>query len=76
MRAINPTAAMTVLRNNDAMIYGAFAMRKINGSDVLVLRSNLLADLTNIGEIAKVVSAIAWQADEIEQQLTGTADQH
>jgi membrane protease subunit (stomatin/prohibitin family) len=74
--AINPTAAMTVLRNNDAMIYGAFAMRKINGSDVLVLRCNLLADLTNIGEIAKVVSAIAWQADEIEQQLTGTADQH
>ncbi|MEQ1828307.1 MAG: SPFH domain-containing protein, partial [Pirellula sp.] len=68
--------AMTVLRNNDSMVHGAFAMRKTPEGDLLVLRTNLIADLTNIAEIAKVVSAIAWQADVIEQQLTGANDQH
>lgn len=73
---INPSAAMTVLRNNDSVVYGSFAVKRTDDGEVLVLRLNLIADLTNLGEIAKVVSAIAWQADEIEQQLTGSIDQH
>jgi len=43
--------------------------------EVLVLRANLMADLTDAGEIAKIVSAIAWQADQVEQQLSGSTDQ-
>jgi membrane protease subunit (stomatin/prohibitin family) len=73
---INPAAAMTVLRNNDAIVHGAFAVRRTADGEVLVLRSNLIADLTNISEIAKVISAVAWQADQVEQQLNGTADQY
>ena len=67
---------MTVLRNNDSVVYGAFAIRKTPDGDVLVLRSNLIADLTDAVEIAKIVSAVAWQADQVEQQLNGSADQH
>ena len=73
---INPSAAMTVLRNNDSVVHGAFAIRRTSDGEVLVLRSNLLADLTDAGEMAKIVSAIAWQADQVEQQLSGTVDQH
>ena len=72
---INPNAAMTVLRNNDSVVHGAFAIRRVSEGEVLVLRSNLLADLTNAGEMAKIISAIAWQADQVEQQLSGAADQ-
>ncbi len=73
---INPSAAMTVLRNNDSVVHGAFAIRRMPEGEVLVLRSNLLADLTDPGEMAKIVSAIAWQADQVEQQLSGAIDQH
>ena len=73
---INPSAAMTVLRNNDSVVHGAFAIRRMAEGEVLVLRSNLLADLTDSGEMAKIISAIAWQADQVEQQLSGTTDQH
>ena len=72
---INPSAAMTVLRNNDSVVHGAFAIRRLPEGELLVLRSNLLADLTDAGEIAKIVSAVAWQADQVEQQLSGSADQ-
>jgi len=73
---INPSAAMTVLRNNDSVVHGAFAIRRMPEGDVLVLRSNLLADLTDPGEMAKIVSAVAWQADQVEQQLSGVTDLH
>lgn len=72
---INLSAAMSVLRNNDSVVHGAFAIRRLPEGELLVLRSNLLADLTDAGEIAKIVSAVAWQADQVEQQLSGSADQ-
>jgi hypothetical protein len=72
---INPAAAMTVLRNNDSVVHGAFAIRRTVDGEVLVLRSNVIADLTDAGEMAKIISAVAWQADQVEQQLSGTADQ-
>ncbi len=72
--AINPTAAMTVLRNNDSVVHGAFAIRKGAEGEILVLRTNVLADLTSSAEIGKIVSAIAWQADQVEQQLSGATD--
>lgn len=72
--AINPASALTVLRNNDSVVHGAFAMKKSGGSEVLVLKSNVLASLTNTAELAKLISSIAWQADEVESQLSGGDD--
>jgi hypothetical protein len=65
---------LTVLRNNDSVVHGAFAMKKSGGSEVLVLKSNVLASLTNTAELAKLISSIAWQADEVESQLSGGDD--
>ena len=72
--AINPASALTVLRNNDSVVHGAFAMKRLDNGEVLVLKSNVLASLTNTPELAKLISSIAWQADEVEQQLSGGED--
>jgi membrane protease subunit (stomatin/prohibitin family) len=75
--AINPAAALTILRNNDSVVHGAFAMKRVEEGEILVLKSNVLSNLTNAGELAKIISAVAWQADEVEQQLSGSSvDQH
>jgi membrane protease subunit (stomatin/prohibitin family) len=74
--AINQAAAMTILRNNDSVVHGAFAMKRTDDGEILVLKSNVLASLTNAAELAKIISAIAWQADEVESQLSGGADSH
>ena len=72
--AINPASALTVLRNNDSVAHGAFAMKRLDSGEVLVLKSNVLASLTNTAELAKLISSIAWQADEVEHQLSGGED--
>lgn len=74
--AINQAAALTVLRNNDSVVHGAFAMKRTADGEILVLKSNVLASLTNAAELAKIISAIAWQADEVENQLSGGADSY
>ena len=69
----NPNNAVILLRFNQQTVHGAFAFQpKEQGGEELVLRSNLLADTTDAFEVLRVVSAIAFQADEVEQQLTGT----
>jgi hypothetical protein len=68
----NPNNAVTLLRFNHQTVHGAFAFQpKEQGGEELVLRSNLLADTIDAFEVLRVVSAIAFQADEVEQQLTG-----
>jgi membrane protease subunit (stomatin/prohibitin family) len=74
--AINQAAALTILRNNDSVVHGAFAMKRTDDGEILVLKSNVLASLTNAAELAKIISAIAWQADEVESQLSGGADNY
>lgn len=71
----NPNNAVTLLRFNHQTLHGAFAFQPSqHGAEELVLRSNLLADTADAFEILRVVSAIAFQADEVEQQLTGADD--
>ncbi len=68
----NPKNAVTLLRFNHQTLHGAFAFQpNEQGAEELVLRTNLLADTTDAMEVLRVVSAIAWQADEVEQQLGG-----
>ncbi|MFO0921006.1 MAG: SPFH domain-containing protein [Pirellulales bacterium] len=67
--------AMSLLRYNDQLVHGAFALRRQGDAELLVLRENLIADTADPLEITKAISAIAWQADQVEQQLTGMTDQ-
>jgi hypothetical protein len=68
----SPKNAVTLLRFNNQTLHGAFAFQQSsNGSEMVVLRANLLADTTDALEVLRVVSALAWQADEVEEQLLG-----
>jgi len=64
--------ASALLRYNTETVYGAFAIKKINGQDKVILQANQLADTLNPIEVSKVLSAIAWQADQVEQKLVGS----
>jgi membrane protease subunit (stomatin/prohibitin family) len=67
----DPANAMLLLRYNNSIVQGAFALHRYNGQEHLVLKSNLLAGTTNPLELSRIVSAIAWQADQVEQDTTG-----
>jgi hypothetical protein len=53
------------------MLHGAFAVRTAGGAEMVVLQSNHLAETLDPLEISRVLSAIAWQADQVEQKLAG-----
>ncbi|MCS7239384.1 MAG: SPFH domain-containing protein [Thermoguttaceae bacterium] len=61
--------ALTFLRYNAHLVYGAFAIRELAGQPMVVLQANLLAGSVNAAEIGRVLAALAWQADTVEQQL-------
>ena len=63
--------AMTLLRYNLKMLHGAFAVRDVNGQSVVVLQANQMADTLDPLEVSRALSAIAWQADKVEQKLVG-----
>jgi membrane protease subunit (stomatin/prohibitin family) len=67
--------AMLLLRYNAQMVHGAFAIQKTESGEMIVVQANQLADTVDALEITRVVSAIAWQADKVEEKLSG-GDQH
>ncbi len=62
---------LTYLRYNARLAYGAFAVHEGTGPPMVVLQANLLADTLSPQDVARVLPALAWQADHVEQQLTG-----
>jgi hypothetical protein len=63
--------AMTLLRYNTKMLHGAFAARTVGAEEMVVLQANQLAETLDPLEVSRVLSAIAWQADRVEQRLAG-----
>ncbi|MEW4562646.1 SPFH domain-containing protein [Bremerella sp. JC770] len=68
----NERNAMALLRYNTKMIHGAFAVEKGDAGEVITVRANQLADAVDQLEITKTITAIAWQADKVEEKLLGT----
>lgn len=64
-----------LLQFNTQMVHGAFAVEKSESGDQIVVQANELADTLSALEVTKVVSAVAWQADQAEQNLTGGGDE-
>jgi len=63
--------AMSLLRYNTKMLHGAFAARKIDAAEMIVLQANQMAETLDPLEVSRTLSAIAWQADKVEQKLVG-----
>jgi membrane protease subunit (stomatin/prohibitin family) len=62
--------AVPLLRYNARLAYGAFAIREDGGGPMVVLQANLLPEFLSAEEIKRVLAALAWQADRVEQQLS------
>ncbi len=63
--------AMQLLRYNTKMIHGAFAVVDSTSGATVVLQANQLAETADPLEVTRVLTAIAWQADKVEQKLGG-----
>ncbi len=67
--------AMALLRYNTKILHGAFAVQPTQSGEMIVVQANQLAETVDPLEITRVVTAVAWQADKAEEQLSG-GDQH
>lgn len=63
--------AMLLLRFNQQMVHGAFAIRSTPSGEVIVVQANQLADTADPLEITRIMTAVAWQADKAEEKLVG-----
>jgi membrane protease subunit (stomatin/prohibitin family) len=73
--AATPENALSLLKYNTKMVYGAFAIVDGPSGAIAVLQANQLASTANLPEVTKLLTAIAWQADKVEEKLGG-ADMH
>jgi hypothetical protein len=62
---------MALLRYNAKMVHGAFAVQSTGAGEMIVVQANQLADTADPLEITRVITAVAWQADKVEQKLGG-----
>jgi hypothetical protein len=58
------------------MVHGAFAVQSGPAGDVVAICASQLAATIAPLDVTKLVSAIAWQADRVEEKLLGGADQN
>jgi hypothetical protein len=66
--------AAALLRYNMKLVHGAFAFDKIGDREMVLLQGSMLADTLTGPSVSQTLTAIAWQADKVEEKLTG-ADQ-
>jgi hypothetical protein len=66
-----PENATALLRYNTGMVQGAFAVKTVDATEMVVLQANHLAETLDALAVSRTISAIAWQADQVEQKLIG-----
>jgi hypothetical protein len=62
---------MVLLKFNQQMVHGAFAVQATSSGDMVVVQANQLADTADALEVTRTLTAVAWQADKAEEKLTG-----
>lgn len=63
--------ALSLLRHNATLIDGSFAIRDIEGVPMIVLQASQIAATLDPLAVSRILAAIAWQADQVEQRLAG-----
>lgn len=66
-----PENAMQLLKFNTQMVLGAFAVLTTPAGDMVGVCASQQANTTNPLDVSKTITAIAWQADKVEEKLTG-----
>jgi membrane protease subunit (stomatin/prohibitin family) len=70
-----PENAMQLLKFNAQMVVGAFAVQSTPAGDMVVVAASQLAAALTALDVSRTITAIAWQADKVEESLGG-GDQH
>jgi membrane protease subunit (stomatin/prohibitin family) len=70
-----PENAMQLLKFNSQMVVGAFAVQSTPAGDMVVVAASQLAAALTALDVSRTITAVAWQADKVEESLGG-ADQH
>ncbi len=68
--------ATKLLKYNQNLVHGAFAVIEEGGQDKIAIQANQLAASADPLTISRILSAVAWQADKVEEKLLGGVDQH
>jgi hypothetical protein len=71
---MNPSNAATMLRMNQHLLHGGFSLMQTGSSELLVIRSNLTLGSLTVNQLLETIASLAWQADSMEQQLSGSQD--
>jgi membrane protease subunit (stomatin/prohibitin family) len=71
-----PENALQLLKFNTQMVLGAFAVQPSPSGDMVVVCASQLAGTSTALDVSRVITAIAWQADRVEETLNGEQDQH
>jgi membrane protease subunit (stomatin/prohibitin family) len=66
-----PENAMQLLKFNAQMVMGAFGIQSTPSGDVVVVCASQLAGTSTALDVSRTITAIAWQADKVEDNLTG-----
>jgi len=66
--------ASALLKHNTKLVHAAFAVQKVGAADMVILQANQLADSLDPVAVGRVVAAVAWQADKVEEKLVGRDD--
>lgn len=71
-----PENAMQLLKFNTQMVLGAFGVQSSAAGEMVVVCTSQLAATTTPLDVSRIITAIAWQADKVEEKLGGGADQN
>jgi hypothetical protein len=64
-----PENAMQLLKFNAQMVMGAFGVQNTPSGDVVVVCASQLAATSSALDVSRTITAIAWQADKVEEKL-------
>ena len=67
----NEKNATALLSYNTRLVHGAFAVIDGSSGKQVVVRANQLADTADPLELTRTITSVAWQADKVEEKLTG-----
>jgi len=63
--------ALQLLKFNAQMVMGAFGVQSTASGDVVVVCASQLAATSTALDASRTITSIAWQADKVEDNLTG-----
>ena len=58
------------------LVHGAFAVTTVGGQELVVVQANQLVEGLHPLDVTRLLTAVAWQADKVEEKLLAGGDQN